>query len=477
MKLDHLAKLNVVVLGFGREGRATHRLLMPYMGKTDLPVWVEPSGAHPSHTLDASTDFICRTFDQGLMDFDVAIRSPGIPVDHPALVAFRQAGGRVLNPSSIFFSERPNAKVIGVTGSKGKSTTSSLLAHLINQSDQTAVLAGNIGRPLVGLLDTTTSAPEKHNADVVVAELSSYQLCDLEGELSLSLITRLFPEHIDWHGSVAAYYAAKMRMFELTKDHRVLVNARDPVLMAEVARRPSAVPINPWPETSGSSLHRLDQSLVADGEILLEAGDWSLAGRHNLDNAVMALEALNHLGMSAKQWVSGLSHFQALPHRLEKIDGPIGMGWINDSIATTPHATKAALESLEGQAIVLLVGGHERGGDWSVLFEHLKAWPLAGLVALPDNGTRIIETLSAEGLLNGCEVSKASDMDQAVSLAHRMAKIIRNKTINGHATSGGSDQAVSVVLSPGAPSFGHYQNFEERGEAFARAAQSIRAGS
>ncbi|HEY7906140.1 MAG TPA: UDP-N-acetylmuramoyl-L-alanine--D-glutamate ligase [Wenzhouxiangella sp.] len=458
MKLAQLIKKKAVVLGYGREGQATHRLLSQHKDMAALPVWVESDGSVGDGASGLGESLICRAFDQGLMEFDVAIRSPGIPVDHHALSAFRQAGGEVLNPSSIFFSERPNATVIGVTGSKGKSTTSSLLAHLINHSEQTAVLAGNIGRPLVGLLDATATSSDERSADVVVAELSSYQLCDLDGHLSLSLITRLFPEHIDWHGSVAAYYAAKMRMFELTRDQKVLVNARDPILMSEVNERPSAISVNPWPDEAAGALHRSDQSLVVDDEIVLRSSEWALAGRHNLDNAVMALGALAHLGLDAKQLAPSLAHFTGLPHRLQGIDGPQAIRWINDSIATTPHATKAALESLEGQAIVLLVGGHERGGDWSVVIDHLKRWPLAGLVALPDNGARIIEALSAQGVLEHCPVSQADDMMQAIHHAQQMALSIKSQ----------SDRSVTVLLSPGAPSFGHYQNFEHRGEAFVR---------
>lgn len=467
MKLAQLTQKKVVVLGYGREGQATRKLLLQYKDAAAWPVWVESDGSVQENASGLGVSLICRAFDQGLMDFDVAIRSPGIPVDHRALLAFRHAGGEVLNPSSIFFSERPDAKVVGVTGSKGKSTTSSLLAHLINHSEQTAVLAGNIGRPLVGLLDTTATLSDEHSADIVVAELSSYQLCDLEAHLSLSLITRLFPEHIDWHGSVAAYYAAKMRLFDLTKNSKVLVNARDPILMAEVSAMSSAISVNPWSDEGAGLLHRSDQSLVLDDEILLRASEWALAGRHNLDNAVMALSALDHLGLDAKSLAPCLASFNALAHRLQHIDGPTEIRWINDSIATTPYATRAALESFEGQAIVLLVGGHERGGDWSVVIEHLRRWPLAGLIALPDNGARIIEMLSAQGVLEHCPVSQSSSMDQAIAQAHQMASSLENL----------SNKSVTVLLSPGAPSFGHYRNFEHRGEVFARAVGSLTSGN
>ncbi len=461
MKLAQLAKKQVVVLGYGREGQATARVLAQYKTATDVSVWVE-STESTTH-IEGSVSLISRPFDDGLCEFDIAIRSPGIPVSHPALIAFQQAGGEVVNPSSIFFSERPDAKVIGVTGSKGKSTTSSVLAHLINQSSQSAVLAGNIGRPLVGLLDPTVTSSAERSADLVVAELSSYQLCDLVGELTLSLITRLFPEHIDWHGSVESYYAAKMRMFDLTQNQAVLVNARDPILMAEVESRPAAIPVNLWPERAGPAPHRENADIWAEGQVWLRESDWSLAGRHNLDNAVMALSALAYLGIEPQPLAPTLSRFKPLAHRLERLDGPKGIGWINDSIATTPHATKAALEALEGQAIVLIVGGHERGGDWSVVIEHLKDWPLAGLVALPDNGATIIETLASDHALDQCAVSLAENMTQAVACAHEMAMTERDRS--GH--------EVAVLLSPGAPSFGHFQNFEQRGEAFARAIETL----
>lgn len=463
MKLAQLAQKQVVVLGYGREGQATAQLISHYKNRTDVSVWVESGDSVRDQAV--GTRFISRPFDEGLKRFDVAIRSPGIPVSHPALIDFQVAGGEVINPSSIFFSERPDVKVVGVTGSKGKSTTSSVLAHLINRSSQSALLAGNIGRPLVGLLDPTITSPTEQSAEVIVAELSSYQLCDLEGKLALSLITRLFPEHIDWHGSVEAYYASKMRMFELTRSQAVLVNARDPILMAEVDSRPSAIPVNPWPGEAGAALHRDETRVMCANEPWLRETDWPLAGRHNLDNAVMALSTLAYLGIDAQALAPTLGDFHGLPHRLERVDGPKGVSWINDSIATTPHATKAALESLEGHAIVLIVGGHERGGDWSVVIEHLKAWPLAGLVALPDNGAGVIETLTSHQVLDGRPVSLAKNMTEAVRYAHEMAQAPRE----------GQTQEVVVLLSPGAPSFGHFQNFEHRGEAFTRAIEALRS--
>jgi len=202
------------------------------------------------------------------------------------------------------------------------------------------------------------------------------------------------------------------------------------------------------------------------GEVSLRASDWSLAGRHNLDNAVMALSALTYLELDPQTLAPTLGHFKPLAHRLERLDGPAGVRWINDSIATTPHATKAALESLEGEAIVLIVGGHERGGDWTAVIEHLRDWPLAGLVALPDNGATIVETLASHQVLGGCSISRVDNMKQAVACAYGMAITLGD----------GRDQEVVVLLSPGAPSFGHFQNFEHRGEAFTDAIQALSSG-
>jgi UDP-N-acetylmuramoylalanine--D-glutamate ligase len=426
MRFEDFRGQRLVVLGFGREGQSAWQALKQRSDPAGLEVWSE-AGELP----DAVQGRIAP-FDEGLADFDIALRSPGIRVDHPALQAFRARGGRVVNPSSIFLSERPDLPVVGVTGSKGKSTTASILAQLLRANGQDAVLAGNIGVPLLDHLDT--------RADRVVAELSSYQLADLQGRLELGLITRLFPEHLDWHGSLAAYYQAKLRLGLLLAGAPLLINGQDPVLERETRAIAGRRLANQAP-----GFHREEDALYRDRARQLGSDELSLIGRHNLDNAALALTASEMLGGVARTSVDALRRFRPLVHRLEAI----GERWINDSIATSPHATRAALECLRDRRVVLIAGGQARPADWSPVIDWCRRHPLAGLITLPDNGAAVAEALLAGQAVASAHVFHADTLEAAVAAADR-------RYAAGEV----------IVLSPGAPSFPRFRSFEERGERF-----------
>ncbi|MEN1727526.1 MAG: UDP-N-acetylmuramoyl-L-alanine--D-glutamate ligase [Pseudomonadota bacterium] len=433
MRIEALAGQRVVVLGFGREGQSTYQVLSQRGQCADLSVWTE-AGELPSGLPGK-----VASLDTGLGAFDVAIRSPGIRADHPALVAFREGGGRVLNPATIFLSERPEARIVGVTGSKGKSTTASLMAHLLRANGQQVVLAGNIGVPLLDHLDS--------DFDVMVAELSSYQLADLEGLLSLGLITRLFPEHLDWHGSEAAYYGCKLRLAALLSGRPLLINGQDPILEQATRSIEGRVMGN-----QPSTFHRDGDGLFHGSESLLTLNELQLIGRHNLDNAALALQAAELLGADRDVSLQALRSFKPLVHRLERITGPQGSDWVNDSIATSPHATRAALESLRDQRVVLIAGGLERSADWSPVVGWCRDHPLAGLITLPDNGRAVVEALVAGAAVDASAVRQVDDIESAVACA---------------ASQQGSGE--TVLLSPGAPSFPQFRDFEERGDRFRKA--------
>lgn len=438
MRLDLIEGKRVGILGAGREGLAALAVLSERLRRPDLTVLVE-TGSRPD-------DWPGWTgpFDQRLQQFDLLLRSPGVPVEHPALVAARQAGVAVLNPASIWFSERSELPVIGVTGSKGKSTTASLLASLLEASGRRVLLAGNIGRPLLADLDT--------KADIVVVELSSYQLTDLEGALAMGLITRLFDEHLDWHGSRQAYFSSKLRIARLLQGRPLLINANDELLAGQTGEIEGLELANKPP-----GFHRRGDELWLGNTFCLALNDLNLVGRHNLDNAALALAAATWWGDQTEPLLNALREFRPLRHRLEALGRVGDHDWINDSISTSPHATRAALETLHGRAVVLIVGGQDRPADWQPVIDWCRHRRLAGLVALPDNGQSIVETLRQEGCVDPEQVVEVVCMDEAVRAA---------------ASLGGAEGV--VLLSPGAPSFPHFRDFEDRGEAFAQGLTAYR---
>lgn len=438
MNFDSLNTGRTLVLGFGREGRALERAVARRAPAAQIDVLCDRTpDVEPSHW-----PLHIGAPDSAPVAPDRVLRSPGVPVDLPALIRWRAAGTPVTCISSLWFGERPEARVIAVTGSKGKSTTAALIAHMLAADGKSVALGGNIGVPMLDLLDA--------RADWFVVELSSYQLADLRGHATLAVITRLFPEHQDWHGGVANYYAAKLRLVNLLDGGPLWINGADPILTQAVDGLPNVRPVN-----VEGAIRAVDDGIWHRGRRLLAASDSPLVGRHNLGNLALAFGVVESIDGRLESARESLASFRPLPHRLEPIPGPDGTRWINDSIATTPYATLAALQA-SGPQPVLIVGGLERGADWQMVAEFCRSNPLGGLVGLPDNGPAICRLVSEAGGVEAGRVSHAGNMPEAVAAARKLCK------------PGGV-----ILLSPGAPSFSGFRDFEQRGTAFRDAVSDL----
>lgn len=438
-RLADLDGARIALIGCGREGRATERVLRDRLPASRLHVFAERSPE-----FDPASPSTIAPLEIDPRDFDVVLRSPGVPPHHPGLNACRDAGIPMTSSSSIWFAERPECSTVAVTGSKGKSTTSSLLTHMLEGCGRTVELAGNIGRPLIELLDL--------KADAIVIELSSYQLIDLVGAPSVGAITRLFPEHADWHGSTEAYYQAKLRLVDLLDGGPLWFNGKDPVLSDALADATDAHAANRPP-----GLHVRETGLWTGAgpaaRCLFDREHWLLPGRHNLDNLVLAVAVAESLGLERERLLEAARDFRGLSNRLESLGRVGGVEYINDSISTTPHATRAALES-DLRPAVLIAGGQDRRADWSPVAEAGIA--LRGLVALPDTGADVAARLVEAGLVPVGSVREVQGLDQAVSAACDLAR-----------------PGDRVLFSPGAPSFHRFRDFEARGEAFRNAVRAL----
>jgi UDP-N-acetylmuramoylalanine--D-glutamate ligase len=371
-----------------------------------------------------------------LADCELVVRSPGVSAHRAELVALRAAGVPVTTATSLWLAEHGGGGVIGVTGTKGKSTTAALAFELARAAGRRARLAGNIGAPAIELLDGEA-------ADVVVLELSSYQIADLECGPEVALVTNLFREHTDWHGSEQAYRADKLRLLTLPGVKVAVLNSRSEPLMeaalgADVTLVPYGAP-DGWDVTAGG--------IELRGELALGRADLPLPGEHNALNLCGALTALAAAGVPAPPLAQALSGFQALPHRLETVAEREGVLWVDDSISTTPESTLAALASYPEREIVLIGGGQDRGQDYSQLASEL-AGRGAALVGLPSTGARLVAAARGAGVAAGRAI-ETSGMQSAVATAREL-----------------SQPGAVILLSPGAPSYDHYRDFEDRGERF-----------
>jgi len=433
MRIADLIGHRVAIWGFGREGRAAIRALRRRCGEQHLTLFCSASEVAAARALDPALEIVAGEPDAATLgQFDVVVKSPGISAYKPALLAAQAQGTRFTSGTALWFGENPDARVIAVTGTKGKSTTSALIAHLTRSLGVRTALAGNIGLPLLELLG--------QQADLWVIELSSFQTGEA-GSLELGVITSLYEEHLDWHGSREQYVTDKLKLADVSR--RLLVNALQPALLQRTQQHPQRLLFG-----QPDGWHVADGFIRRDTREVFPIDQLTAPGLHNALNACAALAALEAIGMDALAAAPALAHFHPLPHRLQPLGEHDGWHWVNDSISTTPLATLAALESLHGRIVTVLVGGHDRGLDWTPFVDAMRGTPPSAIVCMGSNGARIETALRAVGVT--CPIVRVADLASAVAEA------------KSGAPAGGV-----ILLSPGAPSFDQFKDYAERGRRFA----------
>ncbi|GGO14706.1 UDP-N-acetylmuramoyl-L-alanine--D-glutamate ligase [Micromonospora parathelypteridis] len=449
MRLADLRGRSVAVWGTGREGVAAVTAVAAHGPASLVAVddrtnflslpWEGPiAQAAPLVTGD---DGLAR-----LVAADVVIRSPGVPQTHPWIVELRKRGIPVTQGTALWMADHA-ARTVGVTGSKGKSTTSSLTSHLLNAVERPNLFGGNIGVP-------TLELPE---AELYVLELSSYQCSDLTDSPRLAVVTALFPEHLDAHGGEQEYYRDKLNLIAHDPE-TVIVNGTDPRLIAELGDRP--VVRAGLPDTThvdvgpdGTPWFYLRDHALFPRAVL------PLVGRHNEGNLCVALAVLDALGVDVvarKDTLAvAVAEFQGLAHRLTEILDPSGLTFVDDTLATSPYAAMHAIDAYEGKPLTVIVGGNDRGVDYTPLRDHLAERELT-VIGIPDSGPRIVQTLDG---LPGVRCEIVDDLTAAVRQARKITP------------AGGV-----VLLSPAAPSYGRFRNYEHRSEVFREAIAETLAG-
>jgi len=432
MRIEELGGKRVAIWGFGREGRAALAALRQHLPQQAFTLFCSAAEVDAARAFDPALEVIAGAPDAvALGGFDIVVKSPGISAYKPALLVAQAQGTHFTSGTALWFAENPDARVIAVTGTKGKSTTSAMLAHLARSLGLRTALAGNIGLPLLEL--------GHRGADLWVIELSSFQTGEA-GPLELGVITSLYEEHLDWHGTRERYVEDKLKLADVAG--QLLINARQPTLLAHTQQHPHRLMFGQphgWHVANGF-IRRGERGVFPLAQL-------AAPGLHNAFNACAALAALAALGMDALAAAPALASFSPLPHRLQALGERDGFDWVNDSISTAPQATLAALDSLSGRAVTVLVGGHDRGLDWTPFVQAMLSKPAHAIVCMGSQGARIAEALRAAGV--PCPVLSGDDLGQAVAQA-------RSTTPSGGV----------ILLSPGAPSFDQFKDYAERGRRF-----------
>ncbi len=400
MKLNELEHKKILIAGFGIEGKSTQHFL-----KEKVP--------------SAAVDIVDREdgpeYLSGQDKYDLVIKSPGIRKEliH---VPYTTA-------TNIFFANTKGL-TIGVTGTKGKSTTSSLIHEILLGSGRRSHLVGNIGKPML-----TELLSEKGNDDVYVCELSSYQLDDIAYSPHVAVFIDFFPEHMNYHGSVEAYWEAKKRIVAFSGPNDFFVFNPAFTRLKELSL---SIQANPVPYV---------EKLPFNDSVI------PLLGKHNNDNVRAAVTVGKIFDIPAGIMESAVRTFHPLPHRLEFVGTFKEISFYDDAISTTPESTISAILAIDSVKTIFL-GGQDRGYDFRSLVRLIHEREIRYVVLFPDSGLTIFKLLN-EYPKDDFTVLSTSNMEEAVAFAYKL-----------------TPKGSSCLLSTASPSYSIWKNFEEKGNLF-----------
>lgn len=424
----------VGVYGLGREGLANVRACLT---RGITPVLVDDAAPGPVEGLP-----VVGTADGGLdelLSCDVVVKTPGISPLSPSVLALRASGVEVLGGLGLWLAGADPSKVVCLTGTKGKSTTTALLAHLANGLGVRTLAAGNIGVP------PHDPGARAESYDLVVVEVSSYQAVGVRVAPPVVAVTSLHPDHLPWHGDVEAYYRDKLSLCTRPGADLTIANG-DSDLLHE--RRALLGPRVEW----------VGEDDAPEATWMRPLG---LLGRHNRRNALIARRVLEALGVPRAgddaQLERAAHGYAGLESRLRLVGSHGGVDFVDDGLSTNVLSTLAAVEAFPDRRVALLVGGQSRGIDYAPMAAGLRLREAELLVVtMPDNGPEIRDAFEARGA--GAQVStiEAASLEDAVSKGFAWAQ------------PGGV-----VLLSPAAPSFGRFVDYRARGHAFIDAMRSL----
>ncbi|MDH5188411.1 MAG: UDP-N-acetylmuramoyl-L-alanine--D-glutamate ligase [Rhodospirillaceae bacterium] len=427
---------SIAIWGYGREGRATYNFIKQSAIGAKLTIISDDKfDDYPKDCAvlfgPAGTDAI------GEGKFDLIIKSPGISLYRPEINTAKKAGTHFTSATNIWLAKNHGARTIAVTGTKGKSTTAKLIHHILCEMGIKAELGGNVGRPLMEI----ESPPE-----ITVIELSSYQIADLEVAPDIAVALNLYPEHIPWHHNTENYYSDKLRIFTILPNPIAVLDATSAELKKRLGNLENVIWFN-----SPTSYSANDAGVYRGDLEIISKNDSPLLGQHNLSNIAAALcvveIVMGDLSHKVDEIKKAILNFVPLPHRLEPLGEKDGVLFVNDSISTTPQSALAALKSFGDRKKIIILGGQDRGLDYTILAKGLAQNNVKAVLTVPDNGSLIARQL--RDISPETNIIECTNLENAVNQAKQIASI-----------------GDIVLLSPAAPSFGHFKDYTERGDRF-----------
>jgi UDP-N-acetylmuramoylalanine--D-glutamate ligase len=419
--------MKIAILGFGREGKAVLKFLKKSAQYKNAEISI----------LDKKTD---KNYLKNLTQFDIIFRSPGIPYNLPEIQNTIKKGVKFSSATQLFF-EKFKGKVIGITGTKGKGTTSTLLYKILKSAGKDArpeqrrriFLAGNIGKPAVELL------PKLKNNSIVILELSSFQLQDLKHSPNIAVVLNIFEDHLDSHKNFNEYINSKANIAKWQKkSDKIFYDAsnKQSKWIAEKSQG-KKIPVQIYPNR-----------------------DLKIVGEHNLKNVAMAATVAQSLGIKPDIIKKVVKNYRGMEHRLELVHSNIlenvGMNFYNDSASTNPYTAAAAIRAFPNQPKILICGGKDKNLDYTPLAKALKNSDTKIVILFGENKQKIAKAIS-EIKNSGLRIMEVKNLKQAVQLAYKTAK----KLISLSAY-----QLITIIFSPAAASFDMFKDYKDRGEKF-----------
>lgn len=420
--IDYFDARSVLILGFGREGRSTYDFIRKYSPQKSI-------GIADLRTLameDRNVTLFCgESYLEAIDQYDLIMQSPGISLRSVRLPETAEISGQ-----TDMFLRFVACETVGITGTKGKTTTSSLIYEILLAAEMPACLIGNIGTPVFDSL-------EDIEGKTAVIEMSSHQLEFAKASPHIAVFTNIYEEHLDHYNGFGAYVNAKLNIMNYQTEKDFFIYNADQDLGEYIdfkSLKSKGIPVSEQDGENNAFLNSL--TLLND----------RLLGRHNRHDIFFAAAAARCLGVDNESVFRGIEKFGGIEHRMEPVGVFRGIKFCNDSIATVPASVMSAVEAL-GDVETLIIGGKDRGLDYSGLISELMKSKIKNLICMPETGYAIGRTLAQTG--SKINIVFAADMEKAVKSAYELT----------HAGN-------TCLLSPAASSYNRYKDFEEKGRHF-----------
>jgi len=440
--INYLEDKNIDILGFGREGKTMYKFLRKYFPNKKITISDKNNFLENNEYLKEDNNLVYvigEKYLENLEEFDLVIKSPGVSlkdVDKTNIL------DKITSQYELFLEFFDEILTIGVTGTKGKSTTTSLIYEILKEQKEDVKFLGNIGIPIFEEI-------EEFNKDtIVVLELSSHALEFAKRSPKISIMLNVFPEHLDYYNSYNEYVKAKFNIAKYQKDSDYFIYNLDNEDMNKINFGYKAndikISINNS-EKEANKVYLLNNGIYLNDKFLMDENEEiKLKGKHNLNNIMFILAVSEILNLDLNKTIQSIKEFKGLEHRLEYVGIVDEVIYYNDSISTVPESTINGVEALK-DVNTLLVGGNSRGLDLSKLVEYLKGSNIENIICMSTTG----ESIYTELVKHKASIYKVETLEEAVRIAKKVTK--KNKI---------------CLLSPAASSYNQFKNFEERGKVF-----------